>query len=191
VTSVKPYLIFEDEPTTRPVPEGWALKPVGAWGGRDVVVAYDPQRYDVMVTPEAPDDDTFAVQDLRHCGWEPKDTGPHMWQTRVNRRVVAEGTWEECTTAAYEAVAYAHDRASLTSAAGGTTTAGAAALLTFGARAQEDQAASASAFGLSVSVRPRHTRTLWVRDRIEATRAALDRTAHPSAPGLDVDPPGP
>jgi hypothetical protein len=179
---MKPYLIFEDEATTRPVPEGWALKPVGPWDGRDAVVAYDPQRYDVQVSPHSPNDDTFAAQDLRHCGWEVHATGPVVWQTRINRRIVEEGTWHDCAGMAHEAVAYAHGNESIS---GSTTTAGVVALLTFGAQAREGEPAAAVAYGLSVSVRPKGSRSLWVRDRIEMARAALDRTAH-IGPDIEV-----
>jgi hypothetical protein len=72
-------------------------------------------------------------------------------------------------------VAYAHEHESLY---GSTRTEGAEALLRFGAQGIEGEAVSARAYGLSVSVWPKGTRTLWVRDRPEATKAALDRPIH-------------
>lgn len=182
-----PYLIFDGDTTTRPLPEGWALQPIGSWDGRQAVVAYDPQRHDVLVSPDSPGDDTPATQDLRYGGWEPQTTSAAVWQTRVNRRIVAEGTWHDCADMAHDAVAYAHSNQSIS---GSTTTAGVAALLTFGAQAREGEPVAALAYGMSISVRPKGDRTLWVQDRDELTRAALDRATHMGVDAADIEVPG-
>ena len=105
-----PYMLLEGQPTTEPVPQGWAIEPVGSWDGREAVVVYDARRYDVAVLPDGSDDDTHIVQDMRLCGWEPQMTGHALWQTRVNRRVIREGSWQECAHEALSAVAYALER---------------------------------------------------------------------------------
>ncbi|HEY8547589.1 MAG TPA: hypothetical protein VIL36_21150 [Acidimicrobiales bacterium] len=44
-----PFLVFEDVPTSRPVPEGWLVKPFGDWDGHAAALAYDPRRFQVML----------------------------------------------------------------------------------------------------------------------------------------------
>jgi len=45
----EPFLLIEGDTTTKGVPRGWALTSIGAWGGREAAVGYNPRRFDVIV----------------------------------------------------------------------------------------------------------------------------------------------
>ena len=177
-----PFVVLDGEAITETVPAGWVLAPVGAWDGREAIVVYDPRRYDVSVSGRI---DDRTVQELNESGWRQLAAAHAAWQARVNRRMVDEGTWQECAAQAHDAIAYAHDRESRD---GMTTSEGVEALLKLGAQAREGEPVAVKAYGLSVSVRPKgQARTLWIRDRLEATTAALDRAS--DQPGIALDTP--
>jgi hypothetical protein len=180
----KPFLLIDGDTTTKAVPRGWTLTSIGAWGGREAVVGYDPRRYDVIVVSQQIDNQT--AHELFECGFRRQAGAPTAWQARLNRRIIHEGTWHECAAHAHDAIAYAHNHESRY---GTTTSEGMEALLNLGAQAREDEPVAMTAYGLTVSVRPKgKTRAFWVRDRIEATRAALDQV--PDQLGMPLDAPG-
>lgn len=52
------------------MPQGWTLQPIGAWHGRDSLIAYDPARHDVFVARLDLDQHTW--DNLDSDGWAPQ-----------------------------------------------------------------------------------------------------------------------